>query len=182
MNSIASQPSAADTAHNITEADVVAFLVAKVAELADRNSEPYSILQLEILNGSPSRKTKITWGAYTHGDTFRRADTIEGAISASVAAMSPAVRARELREKAAAMLAEAANLAPLTDPDDDMRVVVTDESGAEQSRDSLGNFVRDNEDDSFDISAIAAELRRSGSFTWNGGAGGVFTLRPETAA
>lgn len=169
----------------ITEADVVAFLVRKASELANAAGDPYAIVGVQVLNACYRDQPRPEWKTYVNGDTHRTADTLAGAFNASVAAMSPTVRARELREKAAAMLAEAANLAPVeTVADADMRVVVRNETSHGQASGvmTLADFVRNTEDDSFDLSAIAAELRRTGSFTWNGGVGDVFTLRPEVAS
>lgn len=91
----------------ITEADVIAFLTERAAELSAQTGEPYCSVTLEVLNASHGRPARITWKTYVVGDTHRTASTLDEVMNASVRAMRPDVRAEELRKQAEKLLAEA---------------------------------------------------------------------------
>jgi hypothetical protein len=96
-----------NTTTQITEADAVAFFQSKQAELRKQTGVKYSSIRLETdgLTGLPR------WHAYTDGGDITTADTADEAIAAQVALLAPAnraARAKDLRDRAAALLAKAA--------------------------------------------------------------------------
>ena len=93
----------------ITEAQVVAFMQEKQAELRKATGIDYSTITcgLNAATGSP------TWVSYSDGGRHLDAATADAAIAAQVAYLQPAsntARAKQAREQAAALLAKAEKL------------------------------------------------------------------------
>ena len=93
----------------ITEAQVVAFLQAKQAKLRKATGIHYATIlcRVEAETGAPD------WRTYCDTGDHIDAPTADAAIAAQVAYLQPdskAVRAKEARERAAALLAEADKL------------------------------------------------------------------------
>ncbi len=90
----------------VSEQDVVEFITSKARELSAKTGVGYVNLKCEIVKFRDD-EIRVEWCSYVDGDHHRRAETADAAIAQNVAAMAPAERARELREKAAQMLREA---------------------------------------------------------------------------
>lgn len=67
---------------------------------------------------------------------------------------------------------------------DGFRVVVLNRTGAVQGRCTLGEFLRDNDAGELVVDAadILCHIKGCGYWKYDGGAGGVFTLRPDNEA
>ena len=94
------------TTTQITEADAVGFFQSKQAELRKQTGVRYSSIRMEVdaFTGLPC------WNAYSDGGDFTTGDTADEAIAAQVALLAPdnrAARAKDLRDRAAALLAKA---------------------------------------------------------------------------
>lgn len=95
--------------NQITEADVVGFFQSKQSELRIATGIRYSQIRMEVdgFTGVPR------WQSYSDGGDVLSADTVDAAIAAQVAALSDngrMERAKEKRERAALLLAEAEKL------------------------------------------------------------------------
>lgn len=96
-------------AAQITEAQVVAFLLAKREQLRNATGIQYAsmLCAVECESNSPR------WRSYADTGNHLDASTADEAIAKQVAYLQPeskAVRAKEARERAAALLAEAERL------------------------------------------------------------------------
>jgi len=92
----------------ITEADVIAFFQSKQAELRKATGILYASIRLDVTSGK--QDMKAIWQAYVDGGDITQGDSVDAAIAAQVALVAPdnrAARAKELRDRAAALLAKA---------------------------------------------------------------------------
>lgn len=105
-----------NTPIQITEADVVAFLTAKAAQLGEQTGEQYASVKCEVLNACHGSQANVRWATYVNGDKHRNADSLDAVFNEAVHAMAPVYRANALRENAAKLLAEAAALESVTAP------------------------------------------------------------------
>jgi hypothetical protein len=99
------------TQTEVTEAQVVAFLLAKKNELIELSGVKYASIRVES-DGSGSA---VKWIAYVDGtNTFSSATSVDAAIADQVALAAPLSRAKRAREQAAKLLAQAAALEATT--------------------------------------------------------------------
>jgi hypothetical protein len=110
----------------ITEADVVAFMQAKADELCQMTGGLFSAVKIEAKRHADFRgergPSEHNFTSYVDGDTHRSASKLADAMQASFLAMDPLLRAAQLKQRAAELLAEAATLVPTP--------VIADKEGA----------------------------------------------------
>lgn len=93
----------------ITEADVVAFLAIKLAELRQKTGQSYAYISVELGGSAPGANTE--WGTYVHEGSHLKAKTADDVIEKAVDEVAPGNIAERKRAEAARLLAEADRLA-----------------------------------------------------------------------
>jgi hypothetical protein len=92
----------------ITEAQVIAFLAEKIAELSAATGERYCSIEIHAnTHDAATVAPLVVFKAYTSAGSFTSALNVADAIAANAAKAHPAQRAKAAREKAEALLAEA---------------------------------------------------------------------------
>jgi len=87
----------------ITEADVIAFMQSKQAELRKATGVEYSSIAVEIM----ACANLPVWRTYSDGGKHLPAKTADDAIAAQVELVHPLKRAEQARLQAARLIAEA---------------------------------------------------------------------------
>lgn len=92
----------------ITEADVVAFLVAKVGELHQKTGVNYAFVSVEI--GTPYTGQRPIFGTYVDGGSHLKGASFAEVIDKAVAEVAPDALIARKRAEAERLLAEAAKI------------------------------------------------------------------------